>query len=261
METSPDGNTLTLYLEDGEIHRIDETDPSRYNRLQFEHHQINIRGIGSDLVRSEGKHKGDREMSIEEMRARIGTVDRDIDETRASVRSAVVASVERLLASAASVEAPREPEGTDGGAGAPAAAAATPRDGPGGGGDTARREMANLSAQLDRWARQVETKSREIARFEVEIQKKLAIPFACVVFVMIGGPLGIRVGRGGIGVSAGLSLGFFLIYYLFLVGGEELADRGLVPPLVAMWAANVLLAGCGAWLLASLNRAGTGRRR
>ena len=124
-----------------------------------------------------------------------------------------------------------------------------------------RRELTSLTAQLDRWRRQKETKEREAARFEVEIQKKLAIPFACVVFVLIGAPLGIRVGRGGVGASAGLSLGFFLVYYLFLVGGEELADRGLVPPLIAMWAANVLLCGCGAWLFLGLARSGTGRRR
>jgi len=246
MEVSPDGNTLTLYLEDGEIHRIDDADPSRYSRLLFEHHQINLRGIGSELVRSQGKNKGDREMTIAEMRQRIETIGRDVAETRESAAAAVGESARQLVGLAAPARAaPGAPD-----------SAVTPRMP----GDTGRREIANLTAQLDRWRRQGETKGRERARFEVEIQKKLAIPFACVIFILIGAPLGIRVGRGGIGVSAGLSLGFFLVYYLFLVGGEELADRGFLSPVVAMWGANVLLALCGGWLIVNLTRSGAARR-
>jgi lipopolysaccharide export system permease protein len=122
-----------------------------------------------------------------------------------------------------------------------------------------RREIADVSAHVDRWRRQEITKRRERARYEVEIQKKLSIPFACVIFALIGGPLGVRVGRGGVGVGAGLSLGFFLVYYLFLVGGEELADRGFVSPLVAMWAANVVFSGVGVWLMLGLTRQGSRR--
>ncbi|MFN0150192.1 MAG: LptF/LptG family permease [bacterium] len=246
MEVSPDGNTLSLYLEDGEIHRIDDNDPSHYSRLLFEHHQINMRGIGSELVRSQGKHKGDREMSIAEMRERIETIGKDVGETRESAATAVATSARQLVGLAAAARAaPGAPDSI--------AAPRMPSD-------TGRREIANLTAQLDRWRRQVETKGRERARFEVEIQKKLAIPFACAIFILIGAPLGIRVGRGGIGVSAGLSLGFFLIYYLFLVGGEELADRGFLSPIAAMWAANVLLALCGGWLILGLARTRAPRR-
>lgn len=247
MEVSPDGNTLTLHLENGEIHRIDDEDPSRYSRLLFKNHQINLRGIGSELVRSQGKNKGDREMTIAEMRQRIDTIDRDIAGTRESAAAAVAESARKLagLAAAPPRGSPRPPDSVV----APRAPA-----------DTGRREIANLTAQIDRWRRQSETKGRERARFEVEIQKKLAIPFACAIFILIGAPLGIRVGRGGIGVSAGLSLGFFLVYYLFLVGGEELADRGFLSPVVAMWGANVLLAICGAWLMAGLSRSGAARR-
>jgi lipopolysaccharide export system permease protein len=268
MEISPDGNTLTLFLEDGEIHSIDERDRSRYNRLQFESHEIHIRDIGSELKRSEGKHKGDREMSIAEMRARVRTVERDLSDTRETVARAVHESAARLVAiGGAEPAAARASSSATPATAAPAdtalairAVARTEREPRMGGGDV-RRELSSLTAQLDRWRRQKETKERETARFEVEIQKKMAIPFACVVFVLIGAPLGIRVGRGGVGASAGLSLGFFLVYYLFLVGGEELADRGIVPPVLAMWAANALLCACGAWLFLGLARSGTGRRR
>src|SRR5262249_54452379 len=72
----------------------------------------------------------------------------------------------------------------------------------------------------------------------VEIDKKYAIPFACIVFVFIGAPLGMMARRGTFGVGASLSIGFFVIYWASLIGGEKLADRGFIPPWIGMWFAN-----------------------
>lgn len=47
--------------------------------------------------------------------------------------------------------------------------------------------------------------------------------------------------KGGFVVGMSLSFGFFLIYYLLLIGGEEMADRNIVSPVVGMWSANVVL--------------------
>ncbi len=90
---------------------------------------------------------------------------------------------------------------------------------------------------------------RKINTYLVEIHKKYSIPFACLVFVLIGAPLGIRSHRGGIGVAASLSVLFFLIYWAFLIGGEDLADRGLLTPAMAMWAPNILLGAIGIYLV------------
>ena len=73
---------------------------------------------------------------------------------------------------------------------------------------------------------------------------------ACIVFVLIGAPLGMRVRRAGPAVAF-VSIGFFLFYYLCLVGGEELANRLLLPPWLAMWLPNIVL---GVWgLISSLS--------
>ncbi len=90
---------------------------------------------------------------------------------------------------------------------------------------------------------------RRIAAFLVEIHKKFSIPAACLVFVLLGTPLGIMAHKGGLGVSGGISLLFFTIYWAFLAAGEDLADRGLVSPAAAMWSPNVFLAVIGVWLL------------
>jgi lipopolysaccharide export system permease protein len=66
----------------------------------------------------------------------------------------------------------------------------------------------------------------------------------------------IRFPRGGIGLVIGLSLVVFTIYYVGLIGGEELGDRGVVPPFLAMWAANLLFTGVGLFGLTLARRPG-----
>ena len=79
------------------------------------------------------------------------------------------------------------------------------------------------------------------AAYEVEAQKKLALPAACVVLALAGVAIGLRVPRGGTGLVIGASGAVFGAYYMLLVAGEGLADRLVVSPLVGMWGANALL--------------------
>ncbi|MBU2464078.1 MAG: LptF/LptG family permease [Candidatus Edwardsbacteria bacterium] len=123
-----------------------------------------------------------------------------------------------------------------------------------------RKELKPLQAQLadssslppprlSQLSSEVHNRILEIRRYQVEIQKKMAIPAACLVFILIGAPLGIITRKGNLGVSFGLSLGFFVLYYIALIGGEELADRQILSPVLAMWAANMVLGACGLILL------------
>ena len=52
----------------------------------------------------------------------------------------------------------------------------------------------------------MEWNKRELEKYEVEIYKKFALPAACIIFVLIGAPLGVMVRKGGFGVAAGISL-------------------------------------------------------
>jgi lipopolysaccharide export system permease protein len=105
------------------------------------------------------------------------------------------------------------------------------------------REMSapQMCREVRELKKEPEKNRRKINAYLVEIHKKYSIPFACLVFILIGAPLGVRVHRGGIGVAAGLSVLFFLVYWAFLIGGEDLADRGIITPAMAMWAPNVLM--------------------
>lgn len=90
---------------------------------------------------------------------------------------------------------------------------------------------------------------KQINRYRVEYHKKFALSGAAIVFILVGAPLGIKLTRGGLGVSGPLAVLFFLIYWTFLIGGEDLADRGVVAPAIAMWAPNFILAALGVFLI------------
>lgn len=78
-------------------------------------------------------------------------------------------------------------------------------------------------------------------QYQVEIYKKYAIPFACLIFVFVGAPLGVITKGGNFGISAGISLAFYIFYWACLIGGEKLADRGILAPWLAMWMANIIV--------------------
>src|SRR5207302_1486572 len=84
------------------------------------------------------------------------------------------------------------------------------------------------------------------AMYEVEIQKKYAIAAACIVFALVGAPAALRYYRGGVGLVIGLSVAVFTVYYVGLIGGENLGDRLIVGPFVSMWLPNLICAAVGA---------------
>lgn len=87
-----------------------------------------------------------------------------------------------------------------------------------------------------------------------EIHKKFSFPAACLVFGLLGLPLGFSSARGGRSSGFALSIGVVLVYYLIFNSGEEAARDGTVPVALAVWTPNVLLLAAGVFLLARRNR-------
>jgi LPS export ABC transporter permease LptF/LPS export ABC transporter permease LptG len=102
--------------------------------------------------------------------------------------------------------------------------------------------------------------SRQIRAHRIEIHKKLALPAACLVFALIGLPLGVMTGRAG--RTAGFSIGLVIIviYYALITAGETMAMDGRLSAFLGMWGPDIVLAAAGAWLFAGLAR-GSRRNR
>jgi lipopolysaccharide export system permease protein len=78
--------------------------------------------------------------------------------------------------------------------------------------------------------------------------ERIALPFACLAFMLVGVPLGIVARRSGKGAGFGISVFFFLVYYVLLVAATSFAERGVFPATAALWFPNVLVGTVGLWL-------------
>ena len=255
-------HVLRFELQDGEIHEMPEgADPSTYRRTVFKNYIINIDDIDRSLKRSERQYRGDREMNVQMMRDKIASIRNDIagvNKKMAEMANAQVMEVLGLLSKAARdtlLSGPPETRTAD-----DAEAAATAA-----GGDTRstdvrpavhprtqrpkRNQGAVTARALNSQHEIKESYVRQVNRYRVEIHKKYSIPFACLIFVLIGSPIALRMGRSGMNMAIGLSILVFLVYYICLIGGEKLADRGIVSPIFAMWVPNVIFGVASMYLI------------
>jgi len=106
---------------------------------------------------------------------------------------------------------------------------------------------AEVAAREERYlATRQRTLESESNRYTLEIAKKFSISFACIAFLLVGSPLGVMIRRSGKGIGFVTSIGFFLFYWIGLVGGEALGDSGAVNPWLAMWLPNLIFLGLAA---------------
>lgn len=205
-------------LENGEWHRVDKEDPDVYIRARFQKKNLRLGEAGRQLIRTMSHYRTDREMGLGAMMERVDAHQREASALQAEAADSAGAALKRLLFEPSTE---RRPVGIVA--------------------DLARKSRTDAAIRHH--------KLRQADRYRVEIHKKLSIPVACIVFVVIGAPLGIRVRGSSPAVGAGISIGFFLLWWLCLISGETLADRGYVSPWVAMWSPNFLVLSCGAWLV------------
>jgi lipopolysaccharide export system permease protein len=84
---------------------------------------------------------------------------------------------------------------------------------------------------------------------KVVLNEKYAIPFASIVFGILGIPLGVRPPRSGRSYSLVKSLAVIVGYYVLMIAMETLAQRGILLPWVATWVPNIAFLGLGVYLI------------
>ena len=76
---------------------------------------------------------------------------------------------------------------------------------------------------------------------KVELSKKFAIPFTCLLFGLLGAPLGIHSSRGGKSGSFATSIMVILLYYMGLIFAQNMGKSGQVEPYSAIWVPNIII--------------------
>lgn len=91
--------------------------------------------------------------------------------------------------------------------------------------------------------------SSQVIGFQVQWNRIISYAVACVTMLLIGAPLGAIVKKGGIGVPFLIAIIFFIVFFIFDMQGEKLANRDLIDPYIAMWSGNAFLFLLGMYFL------------
>lgn len=265
MAYTPGGTDLYLTLLDGDIQEVKRAQPTQFNRTFFRVNRIRVAGIQNNLERTENDtYRGDREMTVCRMEREVAMA--RLDETRAHRQAswAMAADLHRLAGLAPPPISPDSltsdpppgpycrfwqrvvgwvlPREADAQTPAPARRPPPPPHAFPTLQPAPVSPLITPSAGVGEETR-VRGARQRAATYEVEIQKKLALAAACIVFALIGIPVALRFPRGGAGLVIGTSVVVFAIYYIGLIGGEDLGDRLILSPFLAMWTPNLI---CGA---------------
>jgi lipopolysaccharide export system permease protein len=253
MAWNADQTNLMLTLFDGYVLEVDTFEPNKFQRVDFTEHMQVLEGVGDQLTRVDESYRSDREMSLGMLRARIDSAKLEIDSLRAEAGKSNEFAVRQALAGPrrlADDPIPVLPPSAGGVRYADLALQATARTE----WDAEDRVVRRTALELQVLRNQIETRQLEINRLTVEYHKKFAIPVACIVFVLVGAPLAVRFPRGGAGMVIAISLFVFGIYYMSLIGGESLGDRGTIRPFWGPWAPNILFSFFAVWGLARIGK-------
>lgn len=218
IELSDGGNNFKAILHNGQVHERDDRDPQKYTLQKFERLIIHLPDLGFDLNVEDSDQRGDRELSSRQMLQIIEDREQDITNTREQIRRLETRNM-LLEEDKDSFQVAREIERNN-----------------------------NLIAMQINKISDLETRIRE---YKVEIHKKYSIAFACLIFVFLGIPIGMMIRSSGVGVAFTASAIIFIIYYICLVSGEQVGDKGIVTPWLAMWAPNILFGSIGLYLVVS----------
>lgn len=236
---------LTLY--DGVVHEVQAEREGAFQRLYFERQIIPLRDVGNELERRVGgTDRSDREMGFallaENARSREAQLDSVFSENQEKAFEALrYALNQRRETDTAWVHVPARVGRS---VGLLRAASFLVQD--------AMTQQLVMGTRAR--AARAGALEQSINRYRVEIHKKLAIAFACLVFTLIGPPLALLFPRGGVGFVVTGSAVVFFIYWVGLLSGEALADRGVADPAVTMWLGNAIMLIVGLILVSRMGR-------
>ena len=254
---SSNGNMITINLVNGEIHEIDLSDYDYYRKIRFKTHQITISMDELMLNRTTESSRTDREMRVPQMideikknkllisqiYERIEKVKTEIGITDPNANSLenIEKEVDKLKQNNTNADIPEEQYNED---------VVIP--------NIENKQyilsLTNNARQFKNEFTLIENYEKTNNKFKVEIHKKFTLAIACILFTLVGAPLGILVRSGGMTIASGLSIAFFLIYYILLIWGEQLADRNLLNPGLGSWLPNIILFVSGMIILKLSNK-------
>ena len=235
---------LQLRLHDGHMYEVGSGDVGSFQQTGFEQQLYMLRGVGDVFEDLGDNQRSDREMSVALLRDSADAKRLAIDSIREESRENAVRAVLRALGQGPASDSTRS-RGTS--------FAKTMALSPGSqlSSDEITRTVA-VTARTN--TARLDALRKRASQYGVEIHKKLVIATACMVFVLIGVPVGIRFPRGGVSMVIVVSAVVIGVYQYGLTTGEDWADRDLAAPFWTMWAPSLIFVTAGIFLVSRMGR-------
>jgi lipopolysaccharide export system permease protein len=107
--------------------------------------------------------------------------------------------------------------------------------------EEAKRTAANARNYMKSEIEDIRVPSTLMYRMEENWHKKFSLPFAIMIFFLIGAPLGAIIRKGGLGMPIVVSVSFFVFYYMISITGENLVKDGILPAYIGSWISSAIL--------------------
>ena len=120
--------------------------------------------------------------------------------------------------------------------------------------ESEQRRIKNLGDELSLKAKTVYNADKKIRRHQIEWFYKITMSLSCLVFFLIGAPLGAIIRKGGLGMPIIVSVFTFIVYYILDTSGTKLAREGEIPVWWGTWMSTAVLAPVGVFLTYQANK-------
>jgi lipopolysaccharide export system permease protein len=104
-------------------------------------------------------------------------------------------------------------------------------------------------AELSRYIEALQRSGNDTSKIEVERALKIALPATCLVIALFGAPLAVSSPRQGTAIGIAISLGTTVVFLSLIQLSKAVGVTGIVDPVAAAWAPNVLFFAAAMWLM------------
>jgi lipopolysaccharide export system permease protein len=254
MSLSPNQRSIIFTLYNGHNYTEDNSDKQTFKfnrpfeRMSFREEQIKFSLASFDLTRSnEDMYKSYQAMmNIHQLTTALDSLERSFDQKQTKFTQGFEqrlgnyekARSELLATSNAPPTAPLE---------WPLLANLDPKD---------RARVLEMATGTARTAKEnVSFNSQDlgahrlnIKKHKKELHKKFTLSFACIIFFLIGAPLGTIIRKGGLGLPVVVSVLFFVIYYIISTVAERMAEFGDLNMFLGVWLSSIVILPIGLFL-------------
>ena len=113
----------------------------------------------------------------------------------------------------------------------------------------AQTKLRNKTKNIDSQAEFLNALRRNVDRYLIEFHRKFALTFAIIVLFFVGAPLGAIVRKGGFGTPVVIAALLFMIYFVLISVGDNLAQNETLTPFMGMWFPSMTLTPIAIWLM------------